>query len=101
MAKRTPPTTRAAQRQLEALGERLRAARRRRDLSQGALAELVGVHVQTILKVESGNPTTSLATMLRVLQVLGMGADIDAIAVEDPQLEPARPRRARPGPAAE
>lgn len=54
-----------------------------------------GVHVQTILKVESGNPTTSLATMLRVLQVLGMGADIDAIAVEDLQLEPARP-----GPAA-
>jgi transcriptional regulator with XRE-family HTH domain len=82
MAKRTPPTSVAGQRQLEALGTRLRAARLR-EMSQAALAEKVGVHVQTILKLESGNPATSLATMLRVLKVLGMSADIDAIAVED------------------
>lgn len=83
MAKRTPPTSVAGQRQLEALGARLRAARLRREMSQAALAEKVGVHVQTILKLESGNPATSLATMLRVLRVLGMAADIDAIAAED------------------
>jgi transcriptional regulator with XRE-family HTH domain len=83
MAKRTPPTSVAGQRQLEALGARLRAARLRRDMSQSALAEKVGVHVQTILKLESGNPATSLATMLRVLRVLGMSADIDAIAADD------------------
>ena len=83
MAKRTPPTSVAGQRQLEALGSRLRAARLRREMSQAALAEKVGVHVQTILKLESGNPATSLATMLRVLKVLGMSADIDAIAAED------------------
>jgi transcriptional regulator with XRE-family HTH domain len=83
MAKRTPPTSVAGQRQLEALGARLRAARLRRDMSQSALAEKVGVHVQTILKLESGNPATSLATMLRVLKVLGMSADIDAIAADD------------------
>jgi transcriptional regulator with XRE-family HTH domain len=83
MAKRTPPTSVAGQRQLEALGTRLRAARLRREMSQSALAEKVGVHVQTILKLESGNPATSLATMLRVLKVLGMSADIDAIAAED------------------
>jgi DNA-binding XRE family transcriptional regulator len=85
MAKRTPPTHPAARRQLEALGARLRAARLRREMTQGMLAERVGVHVQTILKLESGTPTTSLATMLRVLQVLGMAADIDAIAAEDAQ----------------
>jgi transcriptional regulator with XRE-family HTH domain len=83
MAKRTPPTSVAGQRQLEALGARLRAARLRRDMSQSVLAEKVGVHVQTILKLESGNPATSLATMLRVLKVLGMSADIDAIAADD------------------
>ena len=38
------------------LGARLRAARLRRGMSQAALAEKVGVHVQTILKLESGNP---------------------------------------------
>ena len=52
-------------------------------MSQAALAEKVGVHVQTILKLESGNPATSLATMLLVLKALGMAADIDAIAAED------------------
>jgi transcriptional regulator with XRE-family HTH domain len=83
MAKRTPPTSVAGQRQLVALGARLRAARLRRDMSQSALAEKVGVHVQTILKLESGNPATSLATMLRVLKVLGLSADIDAIAEDD------------------
>jgi transcriptional regulator with XRE-family HTH domain len=84
MAKRTPPSNLAARRQLEALGARLRAARLRHELSQAALAERVGVHVQTILKLESGNPATSLATMLRVLQVLGMAGDIDALAAEEP-----------------
>ena len=83
MAKRTPPTSLAGRRQLEALGARLRAARLRREMSQAALAEKVGVHVQTILKLESGNPATSLATMLLVLKALGMSADIDAIAAQD------------------
>jgi transcriptional regulator with XRE-family HTH domain len=84
MAKRTPPTPLTGRRQLEALGARLRAARLRREMSQAALAEKVGVHVQTILKLESGNPATSLATMLRVLKALGMSADIDAIAAQEP-----------------
>jgi transcriptional regulator with XRE-family HTH domain len=83
MAKRTPPTPLAGRRQLQALGARLRAARLRREMSQAALAEKVGVHVQTILKLESGNPATSLATMLLVLNALALSADIDAIAADD------------------
>jgi len=47
------------------------------------LAERVGVSTPTIVKLEDGNPTTSLATMLRVLSVLGMGADIDLLAADD------------------
>lgn len=47
------------------------------------LAERVGVSTPTIVKLEDGNPTTSLATMLRVLAVLGMGADIDLLAADD------------------
>lgn len=54
-------------------------------MTQAMLAERVGVHVQTILTLESGTPSTSLATMLRVLQVLGLAANIDAIAADDPQ----------------
>jgi transcriptional regulator with XRE-family HTH domain len=83
MAKRTPPTFPSAARQLAALGERLRAARRRRRLTQAVVAARVGVSKQTIAKLEGGNPATSLATMLRVLQVLGLGEQIDRLAVDD------------------
>lgn len=83
MAKQTPPTFPAGARQLKALGDRLRAARLRRRLTQAVVAARVGVSKQTIAKLESGNPTTSLATTLRFLQVLGLGRDIDALAAED------------------
>jgi transcriptional regulator with XRE-family HTH domain len=83
MAKRIPPTPPAAQRQLKALGQRLRAARLRREMSQAAVAERVGIHVQTLIKLEAGTPGTSLATMFLVLKVYGLAADIDAIAADD------------------
>jgi len=83
MPRRTPPTFPAGQRQLEALGERLRAARLRRRLTQAVVAVRVGVTKQTLAKLEAGNPSTSLATMLRLLQVLGLGHDIDRLAADD------------------
>ena len=85
MAKRTPPTFPAARRQVLALGERLRAARLRRGMTQAVLAERVGVTIQTLSKLEAGNPTTSVATLLRVLQMLGLGTDIDQLAANDEQ----------------
>lgn len=83
MAKRTPPTHPKARRQIEALGARLRAARMRRRMTQEVLAERVGVSVPTIAKLENGEPSTSLATTLRALTVLGLADDIDLIAAED------------------
>jgi len=83
MAKRTPPTHLRVQRQIEALGQRLRAARLRRSMTQEVMAERVGVSVPTIAKLESGEPSTSLATMLRVLTALGLADDIDLIATQD------------------
>ncbi|MBM3989397.1 MAG: helix-turn-helix domain-containing protein [Planctomycetes bacterium] len=83
MPRNTPPTFPAAARQLVALGERLRAARRRRRLTQAVVAARVGVTKQTIAKLESGNPATSLATALRVLAVLGLAQDIDQLAAND------------------
>ena len=83
MPKRTPPTHPAAQRQIDALGARLRAARLRRKLTQAMLAARVGVSIPTIGKLESGDPTTSLSTTIRVLQVLGLGSDLDLLASND------------------
>ena len=100
MPRLTPPTYPRHRRQLAALGERLRAARLRRKLSQAMLAERVGVSVPTIRKLESGDPSSSLATVIRVLQVLGLADDVDAIAaqdapgrlLQDAELKPARRR---------
>lgn len=83
MAKRIPPTHPRAQRQIEALGRRLRAARMRRSMTQEVMAQRVGVSVPTIAKLENGDPSTSLATVLRVLTVLGLADDIDLLAAED------------------
>jgi transcriptional regulator with XRE-family HTH domain len=83
MPKRTPPTHPQARRQVVALGKRLRAARLRRRMTQPMLAERVGISVPTLGKLEAGDPSTSLATMLRVLMVLGMAADIDLLAAQD------------------
>ncbi|NID04252.1 helix-turn-helix domain-containing protein [Luteibacter jiangsuensis] len=83
MAKRTPPTHPRVQRQIEALGQRLRVARMRRSMTQEVMAERVGVSVPTIAKLEKGDPSTSLATVLRALTVLGLAGDIDLIAAQD------------------
>ncbi|MGH8190046.1 MAG: helix-turn-helix transcriptional regulator [Rhodanobacteraceae bacterium] len=83
MAKRIPPTHPRARRQIEALSQRLRAARMRRSMTQEVMAERVGVSVPTLAKLENGDPSTSLATVLRALTVLGLADDIDLIAAQD------------------
>ena len=52
-------------------------------MTQEVMAERVGVSVPTLAKLESGNPSTSLATVLRALTVLGLDRDIDLIAAQD------------------
>lgn len=96
MAKRTPPLMPRAQRQLRALGERLRTARMRREMTQGDLAARVGVSVPTIGKLEAGDMSTSFSTVVRVLTALGLDGDIDALAQEDAlgrELQDSRLRR--------
>ena len=108
MAKRTPPSHPVAQRAIKALGERLRAARLRRKMTQAVMAERVGVSVPTLAKLEDGDPTTSLATMFRVLSVLNLASDLDKLAAEDKLgrelqdalLTPPRPSGRRTGTAA-
>lgn len=65
------------------------------------LAERVGVSVPTIGKLEDGDPSTSLATMLRVLTVLGLAEDIDLLAAQDTlgrSLQDSELKRAMPTP---
>jgi len=58
------------------LGERLRAARKRRRLSAASFAQEVGISRTTLHAVESGEGSPSMGTYVRVLSLLGMGADL-------------------------
>jgi transcriptional regulator with XRE-family HTH domain len=95
----SPPFA-AAARQLEALGQRLRLARKRRRISAVLMAQRVGVSRDTLHRIEKGDPVVGLGTYLRVLRVLGLDTDLDRVAADDPlgrklqdlSLEPGRHR---------
>jgi transcriptional regulator with XRE-family HTH domain len=83
MPRTVPPTFPGNRRQLTALGERLRLARKRRGFSAVLMAERVGISRDTFNRVEKGDPAVSLGTYLKVLRVLGLDADLDAVAKDD------------------
>ena len=95
------------QRLLAQLGERIRLARLRRQLSNAAVAGRAGISRSSLYKVEAGDAGATLGTYLRVLAVLGLENDLNGVAADDKvgrklqdlALEPkaARPRRGKLG----
>jgi len=59
--------------------EMLRSARRRRDLSQRALAKLAGVSHSTISRVEDGSLDPGYTTMLHVLEAAGVTSRTESL----------------------
>lgn len=53
-----------------ALGIALRAARKKKKLTQAQAAKMAGVGQDTVSRVESGNPGTSIDTLFRLMSVL-------------------------------
>ena len=68
---------------MQALGQRLRAARLRRRISTVLFAERMGVSRDTLNRLEKGESTIALGTYLRALRVLGLDRDLDAVARDD------------------
>lgn len=65
------PTPLPVERALRRVGRNLALARRRRQLSQEALAERIGASVNTVRRMEDGHPGTALQYFARALQVFG------------------------------
>lgn len=53
------------------LGKVIRELRQRRGLSQGGLADRVGVDRKTINRIENGHHSTSVATLTAIAEGLG------------------------------
>jgi transcriptional regulator with XRE-family HTH domain len=66
---------------LNELGARLSRARIDRGLTQAALAEEAGVAKRTVERIEAGKPS-EIATLIRVLRVLGLSAGLDQLIPE-------------------
>jgi len=71
------------QRALHTLGEQIRYARLRRDLSTIQIAERAGIGRTTLVKIEKGDPGVALGQYFRVLIALGLGDDILLLAKDD------------------
>ena len=102
MARPTTKLAPPAKAALDRLGDRLRLARQRRGLTAAMVAERAGLTPFTLRRVERGEPGVTIAAYVAVIHVLGLTAEIDAVAGEDPvgrQLQDAaltsRPRRGK------
>ncbi|KAF1687359.1 XRE family transcriptional regulator [Pseudoxanthomonas broegbernensis] len=83
MPRKPPIVFPQEQRLLSELGERLRLARLRRKLSNAVVAQRAGISRTTLYKVEAGDPGATLGSYVRVLAVLGLENDLQALAADD------------------
>jgi len=75
-----PPQSKRA---LESLGRDIAIARKRRKITQRLMAERMFVSVQTVQRLESGDPTVGIAVLASALFVLGFTKRLAELAAPD------------------
>lgn len=70
----------AVEASLKALGANLKTARLRRRLPQSQVAERAGISLNTLAKVEAGDPGVSIGNVAAIMQAIGLGAPMGDIA---------------------
>lgn len=85
MSKRTNANKlpRRAEQNLQIVGEQIRLARLRRDLSMAQIAERASCSELTVIRVERGIPTVAIGIYVRILFALGLDESILYIAKDD------------------
>lgn len=68
---------------LESLGENIRLARLRRNITSTMLAERAGMTRMTLYSIENGEPTVSLGAYANALFSLGLEGDLSLVARDD------------------
>lgn len=83
MPRKPPVIFPQEQKLLSQLGERLKLARLRRKLSNAVVAQRAGISRTSLYKVEAGDAGATMGTYLRVMAVLGLEADVNALGADD------------------
>ena len=84
MSKKSAAIMPDTQKALETMGEQIKKARLRRNLSTELVAERAGISRATLWAVEKGAPTVAIGTYAAVLHALGgMDKDLEQIARDD------------------
>ncbi|MBD5467946.1 MAG: helix-turn-helix domain-containing protein [Lachnospiraceae bacterium] len=84
MSKRSVVVMPDTQKILENMGEQIKMARLRRNLSAELVAERAGISRATLWAVEKGTPTVAIGNYAAVLHALGgMDKDLELVAQDD------------------
>lgn len=104
MSKKTVAVMPETQKTLETMGEQIKMARLRRNLSTELVAERAGISRATLWSVEKGSPTVAIGTYAAVLNALGgLDKDFEMVAKDDElgrrlqDLNLVAPKRAKKG----
>jgi len=68
---------------MERMGENIKLARKRRNLTTIQVSERAGIDRSTLYHIEKGNPSVSLGAYFNVLRVLGLQDDFLKLASDD------------------
>jgi transcriptional regulator with XRE-family HTH domain len=68
---------------LEKVGENIKLARKRRELTTIQVSERAGIDRSTLVRIEKGDGRVSLGAYFNVLRVLGLQDDFLKIATDD------------------
>ena len=72
-----------AKRQLSKLGDNIKMARLRRNLSLRAVAQRSGISVNTVVAIENGESGVGIGAIVNVLHCLSLAEDISKVALDD------------------
>lgn len=65
------------------LGENIKLARLRRDLSSEEVSKRAGIARNTLIKIEKGSENVAIGSYMKVLFVLNLENDLEAVAKDD------------------
>ena len=68
---------------LEKVGENIKLARKRRDLTTIQVSERAGIDRSTFVRIEKGDGRVSMGAYFNVLRVLGLHEDFLKVATDD------------------